>query len=125
MTRDPLLPLLALAIGLASNVPPAEARKTNPVKVTCEEFLGLSEDVQPRAEDAALVDGDVARLLGVAPARLLGIARARPAPGESRPVDGGRGDGERGPVRAKEGETEVVDRDQSRQEDVDGSGAGA
>ena len=53
MRRTSLLGALLVA-GLVSSVPSAEAKK-DLTKITCEEFLGLSEDVQPRA--VAWLDG--------------------------------------------------------------------
>jgi acid stress chaperone HdeA len=53
--RKLLLLSTVLGIGVAASVMPAEAKKTNLTKMTCEEFLGLSEDVQPRA--VAWLDG--------------------------------------------------------------------
>jgi hypothetical protein len=45
-----------LSIGLAWSATSAEAgKKADPTKMTCEEFLGLSEDIQPRA--VAFLDG--------------------------------------------------------------------
>ncbi len=48
-----LLP--ALALGSAACSTTGHANKTDPVKMTCQDFLGLSEDVQPRA--VAWLDG--------------------------------------------------------------------
>lgn len=55
MTGKSLL-LAALAVGVASSVVPAEAkRKADPTKMTCEEFLAVGESVQPRI--VAWLDG--------------------------------------------------------------------
>ena len=54
MTRISLL-VVSLAIAVAFGATPAHAKKVNPVKMTCEEFLALSDSVQPRA--VAWLDG--------------------------------------------------------------------
>jgi len=48
-----LVPVLTL--GLVWGVTSVEAKKADPTKMTCEEFLGLSDSVQPRA--VAYLDG--------------------------------------------------------------------
>jgi HdeA/HdeB family protein len=53
MDRMPLI-LALLAIGV-SGATPAHAKKVAPAKMTCEEFLGLSDDVKPEA--VAYLDG--------------------------------------------------------------------
>ena len=53
MMRRLLVPVVA--ITLASSVMPVEARKADPTKMTCEEFLALGESVRPRA--VAYLDG--------------------------------------------------------------------
>ena len=47
-----VLAVLAIAV---SGVIPADAKKVAPAKMTCEEFLGLSDDVKPQA--VAYLDG--------------------------------------------------------------------
>ncbi len=54
MTRSSWL-LSAVAIGIAASAITAEAKTVNPPKMTCTEFLALSEDIQPRA--VAWMDG--------------------------------------------------------------------
>jgi hypothetical protein len=45
----------AVAIAIAAFAPTAGAKTVNPPKMTCEEFLALDEDIQPRA--VAWLDG--------------------------------------------------------------------
>lgn len=47
--------LSALAIGIAASALTVEAKTVNPPKMTCEEFLALSDSIQPRA--VAWLDG--------------------------------------------------------------------
>jgi acid stress chaperone HdeA len=54
MNRNTLL-VVALMVGAASFPMTASAKKANPPKMTCEEFLGLSEDAQART--VAWADG--------------------------------------------------------------------
>jgi hypothetical protein len=45
----------ALVLAVVSHALPVEAKKVNPTKMTCEEFLALGESIQPRA--VAYLDG--------------------------------------------------------------------
>lgn len=54
MVRSSLL-VSAVAIAIAALAPTAGAKTVNPPKMTCEEFLALGDDIQPRA--VAWLDG--------------------------------------------------------------------
>ena len=54
MMRSALL-VSTVAIAIAAFAPTAGAKTVNPPKMTCEEFLALGEDIQPRA--VAWLDG--------------------------------------------------------------------
>jgi len=55
MKRRALVLGVGAFVGVMLGVEPADAKKVKPTKMTCEEFLALSEDVQPRA--VAWLDG--------------------------------------------------------------------